>query len=747
MSHLRCHLLIGPSASGKSTLATTLAALLCQQTGRRPRLLSTDAIRVELCGDSTSQASTQEIHAVMVARLQEAVANNVPVIMDATHANRASRLAITQALDLPSPVEWVGWWLTTPLETCLQWNSQRAAPVPDQVIRRQHSELISKYFSPRESEGFAILEQLDASTTAGQHLQLSLLERAQSHEKMIAGHRNRTANYQLHGYSRLLDLERLYFLIRLLSRFPNLEAGDESSNEELRQLCNPLPSSDDPAERAAACLRQHGDCYADAAALRVDLAWLKQQGFMNATSVREQIIPPEAGSRVRIYRGCWPATANREAFVRIMTLLRHVLQNPFDMDRHSSHLARIRQEDREGLPEDETVNMPVSVHLIEQLRDIPGSYIAGEITRTAGQERRWRSSQSDTLLKDLQLLRPYGLFQNGSARAGYALGTALLTMPRLLELNTIVRQVADRLADPSIQDLQREFADRLAWAGYPNDERPPVRAYANRSIVGRDHVPPGSLAVAQQADRLSEAILKGYGVQLQQYEDAALFEGQYPNVNTFTVWPLQILFHNIGWYLAYEEYWPNGDPGLIRTQRLDRLKLVSVDAAEHHARTPEKHRESVRRLDCLLDHCAGIFFGYDREAQLDLCASDPQRRSSRLTTLSVRCTPRVFTFLREGVQRFPSDCTRFSKPLDTDRWRHRPKIKASLDPVRGDSHPYPVEYDLPDWMFGTDEREGDVDLKRWLFGFDDGILIIAPAVFRNRRIRSAQQVLQVHQQT
>jgi hypothetical protein len=37
------------------------------------------------------------------------------VILDGTHSQRPWRLAILQVLKLPAPVQWIGWWLTTPL--------------------------------------------------------------------------------------------------------------------------------------------------------------------------------------------------------------------------------------------------------------------------------------------------------------------------------------------------------------------------------------------------------------------------------------------------------------------------------------------------------------------------------------------------------------------------------------------------------------------------------------------------------
>jgi predicted kinase len=100
---LRCHLLIGPPGSCKTTLARDLAPLLVGENGKAALVLSTDTIRAELFGDAGVQGAWDEIRTLMLQRLKEAVAAGIPVILDATHARRPWRLLYSQLLELPAP--------------------------------------------------------------------------------------------------------------------------------------------------------------------------------------------------------------------------------------------------------------------------------------------------------------------------------------------------------------------------------------------------------------------------------------------------------------------------------------------------------------------------------------------------------------------------------------------------------------------------------------------------------------------
>ena len=699
MPPLRCHLLIGQPASGKTTLAKVLAPLLTGP-GEAPALvLSTDVIRAEVFGDAAVQGPWGDIQQRLHQRIQEAVASGIPVIVDATHARRPWRLAITQALPLPATVEWIGWWLFTDLPTSLEWNSRRERAVPVPVIQEMAAALADPHFGPCRAEGFAAI----CAVVPTHHGKLTPVLQAElaGLDKRIRSATNRERKLQRHGYSRLLDLERLLHLIKLLSTWPDLAATDPASAEELEAILSPLPEGD-LADRAAAFLgRLHGQCFADATAIRSDLAWLEANGFCSAVLVAApiQLMPAPRGA----LHGGLPPMGDGPVFLRVMTLLRHLLQVPFD--RPAERGANLHQ------------------HLITATESIPAAYLPGETA---------------TLRKDLEkILTPYGFRnRNDNVRHGYCLGTAVLSPPRLQELHNLVRQSAGRLADPSAQNLLAELDERLGWAGISADGLAPVRSYARHAVVDTKLVRRDSLAAPRRAEAIEAAIVEHRRVLLQRYPGVGSFADS--PAGELRVWPLQLIFHNVGWYLLYEEDQVGHGQGLIRSERLDRLALRSGDGG--FRRGSEEHSAALVRLERLLHHSGGIYFGADREQQLAIASPSAQRRNQALVTLRFCCAPWAFAFIREGLQRYPIEHIRFSRPLAGDSWWHHPKAPHVLEPgTASDTHPYPVELDLPPWTVAA-----DIDLRSWLFAFGGGIRIESPDVLRQELVERCREAIGVN---
>ena len=701
MAPLRCHLLIGQPASGKTTLAKALAPLLTSP-GEPPALvLSTDVIRAEVFGDAAVQGPWEDIQQRLHQRIQEAVAAGIPVIVDATHARRPWRLAMTQALPLPAPVEWIGWWLYTDLPTSLTWNARRERAVPVPVIQEMAAALADPHFGPCRAEGFAAI----CAVVPTHHHDLTEVLQVElaGLDRRIRSATNRERKLQRHGYSRLLDLERLLYLIKLLSTWPDLAATDPASAGELEAILSPLPEGN-LADRAAAFLgRLHGACFADAAAIRGDLAWLEANGFCSAVPIAAPIqLAPQSRASGPVHGGL-PPMGDGPVFLRVMTLLRHLLQVPFD-----------RPAERGG---------NLHQHLITATEAIPGAYLSGETA---------------TLRKDLEkILTPYGFRnRNDNVRHGYCLGTAVLSPPRLQELHNVVRQTAGRLADPSAQDLLAELDERLGWAGISADGLPPVRSFARHAVVDTALVRRDSLAAPRRAEAIEAAIVEHRRVLLQRYPGVGSFADS-PD-GELRVWPLQLIFHNVGWYLLFEEDQVGREQGLIRSERLDRLALRNAQGDLR--RSPEEHDSALARLERLLHHSGGIYFGADLGQQLVIASHSAQRRIQSLQTMRFCCAPWAFAFIREGLQRYPIEHIRFSKPLPGDSWWHHPKAPHVLEPGPADSsHPYPVELDLPPWTVAA-----DIDLRSWLFSFGGGIRIESPEVLRQELVQRCQQALEAN---
>jgi hypothetical protein len=342
------------------------------------------------------------------------------------------------------------------------------------------------------------------------------------------------------------------------------------------------------------------------------------------------------------------------------------------------------------------------------------------------------------LRKDLEkIFTPYGFrTRNDNVRHGYCLGTAVLSPPRLQELHNVVRQTAGRLADPSAQDLLAELDERLGWAGISADGLPPVRSFARHAVVDTALVRRDSLAAPRRAEAIEAAIVEHRRVLLQRYPGVGSFADS-PD-GELRVWPLQLIFHNVGWYLLFEQDQVGREQGLIRSERLDRLALRNAQGDLR--RSPEEHDSALARLERLLHHSGGIYFGADLGQQLVIASHSAQRRIQSLQTMRFCCAPWAFAFIREGLQRYPIEHIRFSKPLPGDSWWHHPKAPHVLEPGPADSsHPYPVELDLPPWTVAA-----DIDLRSWLFSFGGGIRIESPEVLRQELVQRCQEALEAN---
>ena len=428
---LRFHLMIGAARSGKSTaariLATSLQCAFCQEL----RYISSSQIRQDLYGDRAILGRWSEVEAVIHEQLLAAIAAGESVILEASYVRRAFRLAITQALPLPEPVQWIGWWLDTPVAQCLAWNRQGPHPLPEGVIRRHCAQLLQAAPVPHRQEGFAAVVRLQ--TAQGVGLEELIAAELGRLDACVRRGANRDAAYRLHGYSRLLDLERLLYLIKLLSQHPKLTATNSAATEgvdgELEQLLSPLPTGGLEQKAAALLARLHGACYGDAAAVMADLQWLDQSGFSSRWLAQPELElpaiepPPWPAGCARPCSGL-PRLADREFFARVFTVLRHLLRNPHDLQ--SGEL--------------------IAEHLAQTLGSATG--------------QTWTARQVNAALNET--LTPYGFrLPYRSGRQGYGIGAALLSLPELREVGELLTLQAAHLGDSRAAAISTALQQRL----------------------------------------------------------------------------------------------------------------------------------------------------------------------------------------------------------------------------------------------------------------------------------------------
>lgn len=323
--------------------------------------------------------------------------------------------------------------------------------------------------------------------------------------------------------------------------------------------------------------------------------------------------------------------------------------------------------------------------------------------------------------------------QETSAREslrGFGLGTAILTAQQLKDVHTRLNQAFKRLNDPTITHLLDSLAARLKIAGIDVENQVPLRAFANRSIIDSITDTDSSSSqrqtlVNQDSLRMVEqAILDRKPVRLKVPDPERRGKDK-----EITVWPLQILFHNIAWYLAYESMEMDR---LLTVTRLDRIQLTSAKLPQQ--RTLAEMQESQQRLEQLCRRTGGIFLGGDHRQQAELAKAELSDakiqaliRKGTLVQVSFRCSPRIYAFIRSGNNRYPSEQMRLSGPLPSDTWQLNLRGTEPLPPdPENMTHPYPVELILPAWTVSS-----DIDFRRWLFGFGGELRIESPVALRD----------------
>lgn len=221
---LPCHLLIGPPCSFRRPIGEALREKLWDRGHEKVWLLQFE--QWAYYRPETKTLSTENYLALeeiffenFIEDLIRTTADNDPVIIDATAASRSLRLNYLQRVDWPRPVEWFGWWVQTPLETCRHNNRKSVALFSwaDKLIRGIHGVINDPRALPSTEEGFRNLLKMDpaehASVSSYGSLNYDWVSMVDQGFATIDSRRAGLAGEQealrLHAYSRPLDFEWL----------------------------------------------------------------------------------------------------------------------------------------------------------------------------------------------------------------------------------------------------------------------------------------------------------------------------------------------------------------------------------------------------------------------------------------------------------------------------------------------------------------------------------------------------------
>ncbi len=684
------HVLIGLPGSGKSTFAEILATL-CD----RAVIISSDRARQQLYGDETIQGSWPEIEQQLLEQAQTAITQGKTVIYDATNAKRAHRLDWLQKMEslLGASQVWMGWYLQTSPKTAKQWNQGRDRQVPEGVIDRMQTAL--KRFPPHASEGFVKVQTIDVNNleTAKSKAETTMARLARSRNQQQI----RTSHYQLHRYSQLLDFERLMHLISLLVQYPGLGNLRETDPETLQELVkdHDFPLEDNIAEIQAVMACCKGGVYADYDAIAADLGWLELNGLLGTGEVKQSLQGMELSEpeqkQLQQRNAPWHRYSELDPFERLLTLIRYIAHHPFQTPSSSQQQGTLQQRLHQAMQDD------------------------GELVDSLG-----------SLQKDLeQVLKPYRILPSFPMRQGYFFGTGIFSQRELANIYELLRSQQVYLDDPVAVELANTVRERMEASRLLNNQQDyPSRAIGNRAIVNPERLP--NRALPNQLDALDHAIKSREKLEIALRPGSARFSGE-PDLERFELYPLQVVFHNIAWYLGYERVGGEKD-GLLYFERLDRLML---ERKTGQTRSDHSQWQSLKQLKRLYTASAGIFLGKDVSQQKKYLSKNQKDRKSVQTIVELWMSEQIFKFVSEGNQRFAKSQMQMTKPthqatqqMDQSVFR----LPTSKDP----EFPYRFRVTLPVWSMD------DVDLKRWILGFGKQVKVIEPEAFRDKILEEVE---------
>jgi predicted DNA-binding transcriptional regulator YafY len=250
-----------------------------------------------------------------------------------------------------------------------------------------------------------------------------------------------------------------------------------------------------------------------------------------------------------------------------------------------------------------------------------------------------------TIRKDLETLRHYGILDKRMYRSGYYLGTGAMNREELqvafqalasqakYQGNPQTRRIYEKLTK-LLRGLDIELKGQLFY---------PVREYLNRAIIYTDPVEmmerqENQKTLFHKLDIVETAIVRGQSIELYRDKD---YYGK-GNVGFKQVWPLQLIYHDIAWYLICQYC----DNDRLSVERVNRFTEY-CEIIDPEGRGLAAQEQSLKIAHKLLKNGWGLFLGNLEQQQAEL------QGTLKLQKVKVRFFEKVIGFILEGDRRHP----------------------------------------------------------------------------------------------
>ena len=250
-----------------------------------------------------------------------------------------------------------------------------------------------------------------------------------------------------------------------------------------------------------------------------------------------------------------------------------------------------------------------------------------------------------TIRKDLETLRNYGILDKRMYRSGYYLGTGAMTREELQvafqalasqaknQGNAQVRRIYEKLTK-LLRGLDIELKGELFY---------PVRQHLNRAIIYTDPVEmldrqKNQNTLFHKLEIVETAIVRGQAIELYREKD---YYGK-GNIGLRRIWPLQLIYHDIAWYLICQDC-ENGHFTVERVNRFsDHCEIIDPEG-----RGLAAQEQNLKIAQKLLKNGWGLYLGKPEQQQAEL------EGTLKLQKVKVRFFEKVIGFILEGDRRHP----------------------------------------------------------------------------------------------